>query len=150
MSNEIAMKIKFSKLCFLWVYGGILFSISGYLYLTRSGYSTIIKDINILEIATLFSIEVINQITFYLSKTKAEIASKLKCAMLWCILTISSIIFWVYLLKLEERGILWNKFAGVVFIFVAFTFCLPFYSLNTKIRFLFLYGKFGKRSKFKE
>jgi dimeric dUTPase (all-alpha-NTP-PPase superfamily) len=137
--------LKFSTLLFLWVYGSILFSVSGYLYLTRSDHPSIIKEINILTIITLFLVEIINQITFYLSKSKVEIASKLKCIMFWSVMTLSSVIFWCLLLKLEKgQSVVWHKVLGVTFVLLLLAFNLPFYSFETNIRFLFLYGKYKK------
>jgi hypothetical protein len=133
-------------LYFLWIYAAVLFFVSGFLSLTRSGHESVIKEIDIILIVTLILIELINQVSYRLSKRTAQKASIIKCVAFWIVLSCSSIIYWFYLLKLEQQySISWHKILGVTFFLLLFTFYIPFYSLDTTYRFLFLKGNSKSR-----
>ena len=91
-------------------------------------------------------VEVLNQITYLLAKTKNKVAIILKAVIFWCIFT-GGVGVYIYLLGSLDKNLIWNWREEIIYIFIyiVLAWVFPMYSLSPDIRFLFVSGKFQKR-----
>ncbi|MHC4744221.1 MAG: hypothetical protein ACYS8Z_20070, partial [Planctomycetota bacterium] len=84
---------------------------------------------------SLILIEILNQTTYYMSRSRYRLACIVKAVFFWLIVTSGYI---VYIALLKERPLSTKESSMDVLTILLFSFCLPLYSLSPEVRFLLL------------
>jgi hypothetical protein len=123
----------------LWLYTAVLFAITEIISVYHSNSETVFKEKCVLILIGIALIEILNQISFRISKNNIQQATIIKAVGFWLIFSVLIFTYWGILIKTDSIYIWkWSKFISYFFIYLIGIHCLPFYSLSPKIRFLFL------------
>lgn len=86
-------------------------------------------------------IEILNQISYMISRKNYLLASKIKCMFFWLIFTFGSCMYITMLLnQSQESGSIAENKIPILALILFLGWTLPSYSLCPKIRFLILHG----------
>ena len=137
--QPIAIRLVLASYCFL------LLAITEYLNITRNGFYNFIKEHYIILIICLVLIEILNQITFYLSPKKHEVAVWLRAFLFWLIFSVSIAIYILFLLRLEKDIVFkWYVEVFRFLLYLILSLILAHYSLVPEFQFLILRGRYRK------
>ena len=127
----------------LSLYAFIIFVIVEVVTVLHNGHDLLTKERDIIIIIGLISIELINQITYWLAKNNRNFAAGLKCVLFWFIFTMGAVVF-LYLLVGLDRNVVLRQYEeiGRIMAYLLLSLSLPYYSLSPEFRFLLLRGKF--------
>jgi len=125
-------------------YSFLLMLFSHFFSLSRDGQTQIIDKYNLIIIAFLVAIEILNQITFFYARINRKRAIIIKCLAFWLIFT-AGIAVYVFLTSRLQRIDHWNWHEDIIclVLYLVLSWVFPIYSLCPDIRYIFLYGKFN-------
>jgi hypothetical protein len=136
----------------LFLYALIFLSVMDVMSIKHNGRYILIKEQYIIELICLAAIEVLNQITFWYAGKNGKKAAIMKCVCFWCIFTTGMMAYMFLLARAPQKVVFdWHIEIGNAILYLIFAFCFPFYSLDTRYRFLVLrrhfQGKLGMMNK---
>ncbi len=118
-----------------------------FLSLSRNGDFELSKQRWLIMIICGSVIEVLNQVTYWYAKKNYNAAQIFKGAVFWCVFTIAISAYIFLLIGLpptENANWNWFRQIGPMLAYLLLSWFIPIYSIIPDIRFLLLYGRYGR------